>query len=162
MQGTRNSMMSYFYRFRPDGRGTFSCLPKRKYPKRTAPGGLPDGVWGGLPEPDTLGLIPLDPGLRSDDETTSRSGDRYTTTSGAKYPLVQPSIAAISGLSEPPCRAGFASRQAQILRVRRAPEMARSAGNPRSGQASGIAFLLGTFLWRSKEKYLAVRAKPGL
>ena len=28
-------------------------------------------------------------------------------------------------------------------------------GHPRSGQASGIAFLLDTFLWRSKEKYLA-------
>jgi hypothetical protein len=28
------------------------------------------------------------------------------------------------------------------------------------GQAFGSAFLLGTFLWRSKEKYLAVRAKP--
>jgi len=26
--------------FRPEGRGTFSCLPKRKYPKRRAPGGL--------------------------------------------------------------------------------------------------------------------------
>ena len=29
-----------FAGFRPVGRGTFSCLPKRKYPKRRAPGAL--------------------------------------------------------------------------------------------------------------------------
>ncbi|RLA01671.1 MAG: hypothetical protein DRQ45_05640, partial [Gammaproteobacteria bacterium] len=39
-------------------------------------------------------------------------------------------------------------------RVAQAPVFARSAGNPRSGQAAGPAFLLDTFLWRSKEKYL--------
>jgi len=37
------------------------------------------------------------------------------------------------------------SREAQETRV--------------SGQASGPAFLLGTFLWRGKEKYLAHQAK---
>ncbi len=74
----------------------------------------------------------------------------------------QPSIAGLSGKSEPPCRAGLANRQVQqVLRVRRAPERPRSTGNPdrhpgcRSGQAFGGAFLLGTFLWRDKEKYLA-------
>ena len=42
----------------------------------------------------------------------------------------------------------------------RAPQVApeRSAGDA----DSGVAFLLGTFLWRSKEKYLACRATPGL
>mgnify|MGYP001813759295 CR=1 FL=1 len=42
-----------------------------------------------------------------------------------------------------------------ILRVWRALKIPRSTGHPRSGQAFGFAFLLGTFLWRSKEKYLA-------
>ena len=32
-------------------------------------------------------------------------------------------------------------------------------GNP-TGQTAGGSFLLGTFLWTSKEKYLAIRAKP--
>ena len=33
---------------------------------------------------------------------------------------------------------------------------------PRRGRRLGVAFLLGTFLWRSKEKCLACRATPGL
>jgi len=47
----------------------------------------------------------------------------------------------------------------QILRVRRALKIPRSGGNPRSGQAAGSAFLLDTFLWRSKEKYLALQGE---
>jgi len=38
---------------------------------------------------------------------------------------------------------------------RRALKTPRSTGDPLGGQAYGFAFLLGTFLWRSKEKYLA-------
>jgi hypothetical protein len=48
-----------------------------------------------------------------------------------------------------------------MLRVWRALKIPRSTGYPRSGQASGIAFLLGTFLWRSKEKYLALQGETG-
>ena len=36
MQGAKAFLQ---VRFRPVGRGTFSCVPKRKYPKRRAPGG---------------------------------------------------------------------------------------------------------------------------
>jgi hypothetical protein len=55
-----------------------------------------------------------------------------TGSGSVKSRQAPPSIAAGLGLSEPPCRAGFASRKArQILRVRRAPKPARSAGNPK-------------------------------
>ena len=58
------------------------------------------------------------------------------------------------------------SERSETERVRarprqtRAPQVApkRSAGDA----DSGVAFLLGTFLWRSKEKCLACRATPGL
>ena len=39
------------------------------------------------------------------------------------------------------------------------PKWREAQGTRVSGQASGSAFLLDTFLWRSKEKYLAERAK---
>ena len=43
------------------------------------------------------------------------------------------------------------------------PEHRRLPRSVSAGDAdSGVAFLLGTFLWRSKEKYLACRATPGL
>jgi hypothetical protein len=159
-------MMSYFYRFRPDRRGTFSCLPKRKYPKRTAPGGLSghqSAINARLPcafrenrrsrnsrsryarlRSDKRELYPASPAMlgcvrRSSNpspiqlQECSVSAIIFNVFWDAPQPRqAQPSIAAISGLSEPPCLSWICKPQArQILRVRRAPEMTRSAGNPR-------------------------------
>jgi hypothetical protein len=41
--------------------------------------------------------------------------------------------------------------QEKVPKEKGAPVFTRNAGDPRSGQAFGIAFLLATFLWRSKE-----------
>jgi hypothetical protein len=99
--------------FRPLGRGTFSCLPKRKYPKRKAPDGL----------------------------------------SGHKSAI----YVRISCASRKNRRSRNSRSRCARLRSNRTRALAgfSCAGNPRSGQASGTAFLLDTFLWRSKEKYLA-------
>jgi len=71
-----------------------------------------------------------------------------------------------TGSSAPPVRAR--SERKRGRRVGRARVFQRSAGNPAVhlrcavGPAAGFAFLLGTFLWRSKEKYLARNGRnPG-
>jgi len=109
--------------------------------------------------------MPLDPGFRRDDETRSRSVERsYTTTSWAEYP---------SGAAEHRSQFGIeraalseldlqAARRGKSCEFGERPNWREAQGTRVSGQASGAAFLLDTFLWRSKEKYLAVRAKPAV
>ena len=58
------------------------------------------------------------------------------------------------------------SERSETERVRARPRQTRApqVAPARSGgdADSGVAFLLGTFLWRTKEKCLACRATPGL
>ena len=67
---------------------------------------------------------------------------------GFEFPprLAQPSIAV---------KAGGRSRLFERSELRERRALREAQGTRVSGQASGIAFLLGTFLWRGKEKYLA-------
>ena len=53
----------------------------------------------------------------------------------------------------------LAERRGKCCEFGERPNRREAQGTRVSGQASGAAFLLATFLWRSKEKYLAVRAK---
>ena len=117
--------LSYSSWFRPEGRGTFSCVPKRKYPKRRAPGaligcadplrsspirgGAHNSEFNGAGKPAPLNLpqtgrAPV-PGL------AAVLGECNGARGGTPFPLAQPSIAGILRASEPPCRAGFASRR---------------------------------------------------
>jgi hypothetical protein len=111
--------------FRHKWRGTFSCLPKRKYPKRRAPGALIG--WrrylAFLANPGARATRrimrsacrPHNPCLKQGARlfpdwlrySVSAAGLRAKTPT----PLAQPSIAGILRASEPPCRAGFASRR---------------------------------------------------
>jgi hypothetical protein len=71
-------------------------------------------------------------------------------------PLAPPSIAGILRGSEPSCRAGFASRRrGKCCESGERSKYREAQGTRASGQVVGAAFLLGTFLWRRKEKYLA-------
>ena len=145
--------------FRPDGRGTFSCVPKRKYPKRRAPGGrvgyrrcpaflavpgarITRQTLTGLPQ---TGCAPFSRngcgtrrGLR--DRGCLSTTRRRSRASQGKPGQARPCLSAAS-VSE--CAswasAGFAEK-------RRGPAQ---RANLRA------AFLLGTFLWRRKGKSLA-------
>jgi hypothetical protein len=53
-----------------------------------------------------------------------------------------------------------AARRGKSCEFGERPKWREAQGTRVSGQVFGSAFLLGTFLWRSKEKYLAGKAKP--
>jgi len=87
---------------------------------------------------------------------TAVLGECNGAKGGTPVPLAQPSIAGILRASEPPCRAGFASRRrGKCCEFGERSKSREAQGTRVSGQTVGPAFLLGTFLWRSKEKYLA-------
>ena len=106
----------------------------------------------GLPAPLNLprtGCAPV-PGL------AAVLGECDGTGGGTPFPLALPSIAGILRASEPPCRAGFASRRrGKCCESGERSKYREAQGTRVSGQAVGPAFLLGAFLWRRKEKYLA-------
>ena len=66
------------------------------------------------------------------------------------------------GLADQGSRVFERRAAARVERDPAKPEHRRLPRSVSAGDAdSGVAFLLGTFLWRSKEKYLARRATPG-
>jgi len=67
------------------------------------------------------------------------------------------------GLADQGSRVSERRAAARVERDPAKPEHRRLPRSVSAGDAdSGVAFLLDTFLWRSKEKYLACRATPGL
>ncbi|PIF19628.1 hypothetical protein CLU87_3603 [Acidovorax sp. 59] len=66
------------------------------------------------------------------------------------------------GLADQGSRVSERRAAARVERDPAKPEHRRLPRSVSAGDAdSGVAFLLGTFLWRSKEKCLACRATPG-
>ena len=110
----------------------------------------------GMPAPLNLprtGCAPV-PGL------AAVLGECDGSLGGNPLPLAPPSIAGILRTSEPPCRAGFASRRrGKCCESGERSKYREAQGTRASGQAVGAAFLLGTFLWRRKEKYLALQGE---
>jgi len=117
----------------------------------------PNGVLGGVPEPVVLAKhrwIPAFAGMTGHDRaqvSTPTLQPVGLMPVGAAEHRSHFGIerAALSELDLQAVRRGKSCEFGERLKWREAQ------GHPRSGQASGSAFLLGTFLWRSKEKYLA-------
>ena len=70
-------------------------------------------------------------------------------------PWHSPSTAANPGNSRAPCLSGFTELRSVNTRVVRGPRIGEERRGPAlAGEGLRAAFLLDTFLWRRKEKYL--------
>ena len=161
----------FSFLFRPAGRDTFSCLPKRKYPKRRAPGALIGWrrcpAFLANPGAHTTRQASLPQTGRAPDPGLSVVLGECRRVRGGSFLVcvfcfdLDP-VGAAEHRSEDRIELAPCLSESSVARPRvaQAPVFTRSTGNPRQRASRRAAFLLDTFLWRSKEKYLAGRAKP--
>ena len=152
----------------PGVRVTFFCFAKRKSPKKRRPPVCdPFAVRRGKPAACRLRGAPWNSlrcvaaSFRHPRRVSSRSTRASTRVLTPQPPRRRRSQQ--GGDSRTAIRAIAALGLARAARGACARETGPSAAQRSEGVAdSRVAFLLGTFLWRSKEKYLARRATPGL
>ena len=161
--------------FRPCGRGTFSCVPKRKYPKRRAPGALIGwrrcpAFLANLVARATRSFMGsacrphktcLEQGAHLFPDWLWYSVSATGQGCFSLTPLAQPSIAGILRVSEPFCRAGFASRRrGKCCESGERSKYREAQGTRVSGQAVGPRFFWVLFFGGAKKSTSPFRAKP--